>query len=311
VGWIGMTSGFALIVPIGPGKIELRRFHELLDSLWTYEPNARLCLAIDSSPEPRDLPLSPLWNGCRFITLQAPYRGQGKPLFGRLSAGILLALRTLLREDPFEFVLRMDTDALIIGPFRDAVRGFIAQHPEAGIVGTLGCTCRREAPYFGYEKTAVSHVFAALDALPVAACPRIREHARLAVANGYVGIEYCQGGAYVLPYETLYRMSSAGCLDFQEDWLPLAVPEDVMMGMYTRTVGLRSLDFSLPGEPFGNHHRGLAYSPSEMVRRGNSLIHSTKRDSNYTESHIRRYFRARRRREVSAKGARGAVAAAK
>jgi hypothetical protein len=297
-----MTTGFALIVPIGPGKIELRRFRELLDSLWTYEPNARLCVAIDSSPEPRELPLSPLWSGCRLITLNAPYHGQGKALFGRLSAGILLALRTVLEEDPLEFVLRMDTDALVIGPFRDAVRGFIAQHPEAGIVGTLGCTCRREAPYFGYEKTAVSHVFMALDASPPAACARIREHARLAVENGYVGIEYCQGGVYVLPSKTLPRLLSAGCLDFPEDWLPLAVPEDVMMGMYARTVGLRSMDFSLPGEPFGNHHRGLAYSPRELVRLGHSLIHSTKRDSDYPESEIRRYFRARRRRGVSAKG---------
>jgi hypothetical protein len=291
---------FAVIVPVGPSKVELRRFSDLLESLWTYEPSASLCVVIDSSPEPRDLPLSPQWRGCRFITLNAPYRGQGKALFGRLSAGILLALRTILKEVPLEFVLRMDTDALVIGRFRDAVRGFIEQHPEAGIVGTLGCTCRREAPYFGYEKTSVSHVFVALDGHPADAAPRIREHARSAVEKGYAGIEYCQGGAYVLPYETLHRMLSAGCLDSPEDWLPLDVPEDVMMGMYARAVGLRSLDFSLPGEPFGNHHRGLAFSPRELVRRGYSLIHSTKRDAHYSEASIRAYFRGRRRGVVSA-----------
>jgi hypothetical protein len=292
---------FAVIVPIGPGKAELRRFSELLDSLWTYEANASLCIAIDNSPEPRDLPLQPRGRDCRFVTLQAPYREQGRPLWGRLSASILLALRIVFDEGPFEYVLRMDTDALIIGPFRDAVRGFIAQHPEAGMVGTLGSTCRRDVYYYGCEKASVSEVFAALDASPALtpALARIREHARIAVENGYAGKEYCQGGAYVLPFDTVLRMSSAGCLDSPEDWLPLAVPEDVMMGMYARTVGLRSLDFSLPGEPFGNHHRGLAFSPRELVRRGYSLIHSTKGDVDYSEWHIRRYFRARRRGVVS------------
>ena len=91
----------------------------------------------------------------------------------------------------------------------------------------------------------------------------------------------------------------------------MAVPEDVMIGMYARTVGLRSLDFSLPGEPFGNHHRGLAYSPRELVRRGHSLIHSTKGDIDYSEWHIRRYFRARRRSSLPSTGARDAAAAAK
>src|SRR5258708_5421415 len=292
-----MTAGFAVIVPIGPGETELRRFSDLLESLWSYEPDARLCVAIDSSPEARDLPISPLWCGCRFVTLRAPYRGQGKALFGRLSAGILLALRTVFEQGPFEFVLRMDTDALIVGPFRDAVLGFIGQHPEAGMVGTLGSTCRRDVYYYGCEKTSVSDVFTALDNNP--ASTRVQEHANLAVENGYEGKEYCQGGVYVLPFETVQRMSSAGLLATPEDWLPLAVPEDVMIGMYARTVGLRSEDFSLPGEPFGNHHRGLAYSPPEIVRRGYSLIHSTKGDVDYSEWHIRRYFRALRRRAMA------------
>jgi hypothetical protein len=292
-----MRSGFAVIVPIGPGETELRRFKELMESLWTYEPKANLCVAIDGSAESRELPLSQSWLGCRFFTLHAPFGDQGEPLMGRLSASILLALRMVHQAGAFEFVVRLDTDALIIGSFRAAVRSFIELHPEAGMLGTLGCTCRREAPYYGCESTSISDVVVALDAAPAGSpsIARIREHSRLAVENGYAGKEYCQGGAYVLPFHTLVRMSSAGCLDFPEDWLPLEVPEDVMMGMYTRTVGLRSLDFSLPGQPFGNHFRGLAYSPRELVRRGHALIHSTKGDVEHSETEIRSYFRARRR----------------
>jgi hypothetical protein len=296
-----MTSGFAVIIPPGPGETERRRVLDLMDSLWTYEPGARLCVVIDDSGEARDLFPAGEWPGCEFVTLRGPFHGRGEPLLGRLSAGILLALRTIHESGPFEFIVRLDTDALIIAPFRNAVREFIQVHPEAGMVGTLGSTCQREAPYYGCEKTATSDVFRALDGAGAGnpSADRIREHARIAVENGYRGKEYCQGGAYVLPFETVARMASAGCLDFPEDWLPMAVPEDVMIGMYTRTVGLRSVDFSLPGQPFGNHHRGLAYSPPELVRRGHALIHSTKGDVEHSERYIRHYFRTRRRQSAS------------
>jgi hypothetical protein len=123
---------------------------------------------------------------------------------------------------------------------------------------------------------------------------RIEAQLNSAYRNGYVGKEYCQGGIYVLPFRTLERMFQFGCFEYPEDWLPLAVPEDVMMGMFTRTVGLESTDFSMPGEPFGSNWRGLAYSPEEMLRRGHALIHSVKSDPQYSELELRRFFKSHR-----------------
>jgi hypothetical protein len=289
---------FALIVPIGPGDVELRRFHDLLDSVLTYEPGAALCLAIDSERKARDVaPRTRLIRACVFVTLREPYQDRGEPLLGRLSASILLALRTIKQIGSFEFILRMDTDALAIGRFREAVRTLLALHPDAGMLGTLGCTCRREAWYFGCEKTATSDVSLALESAPASGAntARVWNHFRLAVENGYRGKEYCQGGVNVLSLAMLYRMSAIGCLDRPEDWLPLAVPEDVMLGMYARSVGLRSVDASLPGQPFGNHFGGLAYPPAKLVERGYALIHSVKSDLEYSETAIRGYFGARRR----------------
>ncbi|HVV47056.1 MAG TPA: hypothetical protein VHC72_17710, partial [Bryobacteraceae bacterium] len=117
---------------------------------------------------------------------------------------------------------------------------------------------------------------------------------RVARINGYRGKEYCQGGIYVLPFRTLVRLSSLGCFDHPEDWLPLAVPEDVMMGMFTRTAGFESRDFSGRGEPFGSNWRGLAWPPREILRRGHALIHSVKSDPVYPEQALRRFFRSQR-----------------
>jgi hypothetical protein len=284
-------KSFAVIVPIGPGAIELRRFHYLLDSLWSYEPGASLCVAIDSSSRARNVEPSEKYK-CRFITLRAPFKGQGEPLMGRLSASLLAGFDLIRRQGPFDFVLRADTDALVTGKFRDTVSRFLALHPETGMLGTLGLTCYRDSPYYGREKTAVSEVVTELAKIPRSApgFERIESYLRIACRNGYAGQEYCQGGIYALPFRTLPRMFSLGCFDHPEDWLPMAVPEDVMMGMFTRAAGLQCTDFSLPGEPFGSNYRGLAYDPREMLRRGHALIHSVKGHPQYSERALRRLF---------------------
>lgn len=286
---------FAVIVPIGPGSQELRRYRDFLDSLWRYEPSASLCVAIDSSPFARRI-VPRNRHTCRFITLQAPFRGQGEPLKGRLSASLLMGFETIRRAGSFDFVLRADTDALITGNFRERVGLFLRDHPRTGMLGTLGFTCRRDSPHYGCEKTAISDVVAELARLPCDApgYARIESFLRAAWRNGYVGKEYCQGGIYALPFRTLEALSDLGCLRHPEDWLPLAVPEDVMIGMLTRTAGLECTDFSLAGQPFGSNYRGLAHSPSEMLELGYSLIHSVKSDPCYSEISIRQFFRGER-----------------
>lgn len=296
-------KSFAVIVPIGPDAAELRRFHALIDSLWSYEPGARLCVAIDSSPHARNVMRNVAVNvvlrgkeRCRFITLRAPFLGQGDPLTGRLSASLLVGFDLIRRQGPFDFVLRADTDALVTGRFRLAVSRFLALHPQTGMLGTLGLTCFRESPHYGRDKTAASEVVEALAAMPrhASAFARIEAHLRTAYRNGYVGRDYCQGGIYALPFRTLSRMFDVGCFEHPEDWLSTAVPEDVMIGMFTRTAGLESTDFSLPGEPFGSNYRGLAYDPREMLRRRHALIHSVKGHPHYSERALRRFFSPRR-----------------
>jgi hypothetical protein len=288
-------KSFAVIVPVGPGAAELRRFHDLMDSLWSYEPGARLCVAIDSSTYARNV--APRGKtACRFVTLHAPFRQQGQARWGRLSASLLLGFDLIHRAGPFDFVLRADTDALITGKFRHAVSRFLARNPHTGMLGTLGHTCRRESPYYGCEAAATSEVVTELANIPrhAPAFARVESHLQAARRNGYAGKEYCQGGIYALPFRTLQRMSSLRCFSHPEDWLLLAVAEDVMMGMFTRTVGLQCTDFSLPGEPFGSNYRGLAYAPRLMLRRKHTLIHSVKTDSEYSERALRRFFKAQR-----------------
>src|SRR5205814_225286 len=82
------------------------------------------------------------------------------------------------------------------------------------------------------------------------------------------------GGAYAVSRELLVRMRSAHYLDNPSLWLPVDCPEDVMVGIYTRAVGLGFRSFVGDGEVFGVRHRGLPDTPPRLIERSFSVIHS-------------------------------------
>jgi len=117
---------------------------------------------------------------------------------------------------------------------------------------------------------------------------------RTALANGYEPGEHCLGAACAISGEMLRRMAALGCLDDPLLWRRTLCPDDVMMGIYTRAVGLRSISLTADGEPFGLKYIGLADTPVRLLQRGFSLIHSVKNDPLVPEATIRRFYRARR-----------------
>lgn len=310
-------ASYAVIVPVGPTQLEIERVSDLLESVWTYEPQANLCVLIDDSPQDRQLggrvPRPP--NG-DIISLVNPRRGLGNPVLGGHCTSILSCLRAIYDHGPVEMVIRLDSDALIIGSFSESIREFVHRHPDAGMIGTLGKTCRREEPDYGWEADApsplvvweqgitdemINHarengssiIISDLDPIEPEALDgfiSIRDHIRLAMKGGYSWLEYCQGGAYVLNFEIVIRMAQRSYLDNPIDWVCIPVAEDVVLGMYARAVGMKIMDFSDRGQPFGVQHQGLAYKPDELLDRGHAIIHSVKNDRKYSEVEIRDFF---------------------
>jgi len=320
--------GYGAVVPIGPSELEVDRLRDLTESLCAYEPDIDAFVLIDDSPRDRHLTSEiTLPAGCELISLVNPRQSLGHPLMGGQCASMLSALRAINSCGPLDFVIKLDTDALVISSFRDRIKTFLSQHPDAGLVGVAGPTCRRDAPLREIQARTtprlvkgVMHIteeilsqvksqagitcddntiyipeIGRLNRETLIGFAEIRPHICRAMENGYSTLEYCQGGAYALTSETLTRMEQTGYLNNLLNWLWIPVAEDVMMGMYTRAVGLKILDFSDNGEPFGIQYQGLAYSPSELLRRGHALIHSVKNDPSYTELEIRKYFRRIRR----------------
>jgi hypothetical protein len=302
---------FAAIVLVGPGDIEVARMQDLLQSLAHFEPGCAHYVVVDGGGETRSLIDSvPRLPGAVSI-IKDPLTGRALPMGANgICMGVLLGLARVFELQTCSFALKLDTDALVIGPFAKAIDAFIRGRAEAGTAGCIGGTCNRNDSRFRAELKEKSSLLnlpslrSRLDPLgptPVGVTTEQREalrhisfHVDAAVEHGYFATEYCQGGSYAVSAELTSRMAARGYFESIPYLRYLNLSEDVLMGMYTRAAGMSVCDFSAPGQSFGIQWRGLAYPPEELLSAGYSLIHSVKTDRRYREVELREFFKARR-----------------
>jgi hypothetical protein len=324
---------FAVVIPVGPDALDPGRAGVVLASVMAWEPSVSMCVVVEDCDSRSGLTESMTRPGsCRLIVLRNPRRGRGYGHTGGLCAGILTALAWIRQNADVEFVLKLDTDALVVGPFAATIANLLAQSPETGIVGTLGGSCnpelrplqdpRREPDLLrlrrllpsdaGVKGEARSLRIDGLGLVPfelLRSFAAVRPHVDRAVVNGYETSDYCQGGAYALGCRMLQRMAAHGYLAQPEPWIWVPVGEDMVMAMYARAVGLRLLDASGPGQPFGLQARALPHSLTRIVQLGYSIIHSIRNDAAHSEPAIVEFFHMRERERRSGRSRRRSAGA--
>jgi hypothetical protein len=302
---------YAIALLIGPKDLEIERSRDLLDSLAELEPTPCTVVVVDDCPTPRDLSrslsfaphLTPV-----FLRFDRPNVGfkEAKGVCGNS----MMAFSWIAKNVPdARFAMKIDTDALAIGPFAQKLATQFDADPDVGALGAYDKTpeglprdisrnarlmreLHKPKLAFSGPRTLLSTVKRKFR--PSAGVAAIRRHIDDAVAHGYVYGENCLGGAYAMSRESLAEMNRRGYLDDYRIWTPIDVPEEVMMCMYVRATGKRLKNYVDRGDVFGVRFVGLPFDLPELVERGYSLIHSVKNDKRYTEEQVREFFRARR-----------------
>jgi hypothetical protein len=318
---------FAVAVLVGPDDTEVARLADLMASVEAWEPRpCHWVLVDDGAAERRLLESVRIPRGSDAVCLPYPRQRTDLGKVFALGAGTLSALAYVQARTRARFLLKMDTDALVIGPFADEIDRHLAASPDAGIVGTLGDTSNpaahprgklqrlsklvallrlMPAPPAGGEREEAAVPVEGLGLVTIAelrAFAAVRPHIEHAVARGYEALQYCQGGAYVVTRELMDRMARADYFQALAAWNDVPIGEDVMMGMYAYAAALQLVNRSGEGEPFGVQFRGLPYPPATLVARGHTLVHSLKNDVTFSEDALRQYFarlRAGRARRLS------------
>jgi GT2 family glycosyltransferase len=281
----------AVVIPIGPHCRD-EFISDTLDSIDAYcVPDRRIVLVDDSH---RGTGAEVAAGREHVEVIETPVaRGTHGGLYLSLSEG----MRVLLRE-PFDVLLRLDTDAIVTAPgWEAAAVELFHANPRLGSLGHCRFTPSGEPRSHAY---AAARIAAATSMKGLAKLRNPAEWKQLrqlvadARAHGYEG-EAVLGGIAVYRPEALRDLDAKGLLG-SPALAHLGVEEDYAFGLALRALGWELGEFGSDFDdlPMYARHKGLAAHPNDILAKGKALVHSTKSWGDLDEPAIREIFRAAR-----------------
>ncbi len=195
----------------------------------------------------------------------------------------------------FTTLLKLDTDALIIGPEpeKEALALFKSD-PLAGIAGQY------PNDYFGEPWNLLWPRRRILNGTrtwkfirrPIANIYLIKLYNK-ALKSGYRTGESVFGGAYFVSETLLYKLKENGFLPYKPlKWLNLG--EDHLFSLLTKVVGFNLVSLSAKEQGFGCAWKGLPVSPEQLLADKKTITHSVRYWEDKKEEEIRSFFKEAR-----------------
>ena len=299
-----------VVMPVGPddnGK-------DTIESIFTYCTSSVIILAIDDSKneatatylktvDPRVICLpsgnfrKPLRRGPHLPS--AKYKG----IRGEVFCNLARAYRYAVDHYSFDMLLRIDTDALIIGPHPedDALEAF-HDDPKIGMLGFYRYDDAGSPRDFGIVGQGMFRETSLLGLRNQPRRKRLNYWIKTAKLYGYDLGEHCLGAVVYQNAATIRAFARSGDL-FVDEFRDSVISEDHLFSLLTIRHGYKLADFATGSLPMGVQWRGLPDSPENLVKRGKKIIHSIKFYKDMSEQEIRVYFRKLRAKQAKAKPA--------
>ncbi len=305
---------FALYMPISSAATDLERAADVIDSVSTYSKNLKWVIIVDDSSEDRPLTQQlrspPSWE---LIVLKNPRRGAGHGHTSGLCIADFCAFQYVQRLTDARFILKLDTDSLVISSFELQIERALLDLENVGVLGVIGDSFGDNRTYRFMQQSA--RIFQAIMQMPdeftaawncareilvhlgvsdrinFANLKKVKTLIERAISNGCQLGQYCQGGGYVVSRELIERVATDPVLSAPAFLQRLNIGEDVIVGLSCAALGLKMYDLSKKKEPFAIHPFCLPFSCEELTRLGRSVIHSIKGSA---EAEYRDYFREQR-----------------
>ncbi|GAA2030247.1 glycosyltransferase [Pseudokineococcus marinus] len=292
-----------VVIPAGPRDDVL----DTVDSVLTHLGPSRHVVVVDDTRGARPEQISSLASTPDVTLLEPRSRGEG--VYGSLWVKLAEALVAVLDVWDFDLLVRLDADALLIGPgLEDAALAVLDADRSLGLLGSYRTASdgsqRSFAPARELLRQDLHWRNAYGDPRLRRAVVRLRRSAR---RHGYEDGEHVLGACSLLPQRAIERMRESGLLQMGV-LANSAMGDDHLMGLGVRAAGLTIGDFGRPGDPIAVRWKGLPAAPADLLARGVAVTHSVRSYEGATgafeedvvmgEEEIRSAFRRARRREA-------------
>lgn len=279
-----------VVVPVGPKDVEAAL--DTLASALYYLDESRIIVAVDDTGRHQEFAARVRALAPEIVVLPAPPRAPGG--FGGLWVKIACGYQWLLERYQPDVVLRLDTDALIIGPGLEdcAVREF-AENPETGLLGAHRIDPNGQPRDWSWAARRLNIETGTRGMRHPRRWRLLRRFTALARQHGYVDGEHALGGGYIHSFEAADNL-------FQRGWFgqpclaSSKLGEDHLMGLLSVAAGYRIADFSRPDDPMAVKWRGLPSHPDELLANKKLVTHSVRSWGALGEAEIRAIFRTAR-----------------
>ncbi len=215
-------------------------------------------------------------------------------LYGGLYKSLSLALLHIHAAYDFDVLIKMDTDALMIGEgIADDAKRYFEEHPNTGMLGSF----LNEGEGIAWPRDRLRFETSTLGwLLDRKRCATLRIYRQMAISNGYQDGEHILGGAAIYNPVFVDRLVQGDFL-LREELRRTRLQEDHLWGLLCRAVGMEQHRFHIPEKPMAVVWKGLPDAPKALRENGAKIIHSTRFWNDMNEDRIRAFFRAYRKRE--------------
>lgn len=283
------------VVPVGPGTDPLF-VQDTIESFYFYTSATHKVLILDDSQQGIGEAVKARYPLIDIISTTKP-----SGTLGGLYVSLCHAFRYALERYEFRLILKLDTDALLIGnaPEKDALN-LVDEFPLMAVAGQYPLDYEGNPWDIGFPRDRIINGTTTWKGIkrPFANLVLRRLHLR-ALKHGYRTGESVFGGSYYITRAFVEKLNESGLLpDYRIRTLNLG--EDHLFGLLAKTVGMELGSLSGKGQPFACAWKGLPASPQQLREEGRKVIHSTRSWKDLNETEVRDYFRDKRKKDAPA-----------
>lgn len=212
----------------------------------------------------------------------------GHGILGGLYLNLAMAYRYVIENVQFNMLLRLDTDALLLGDgLAQAAMSRFESNPKVGALGAYHLGPDGQNRDWTPARKALD-AERGIRGLRHPSCRRALQ-TLIASAPGYIPGEHALAAAVVYRGQAINEMYRRGLLNL-DGLASSRLGDDHIFGLITVAAGYCTADFSGPADPMAVKWKGLPSAPEDLLKAGKLVTHSIRSWGEMSEREIRDYF---------------------